>query len=126
MQTDIYKYFGKSFNATSIEKLAATLLKMMSEGNICIHFPDLTDEEKEKYPLFSKAAYVEVLLPKGTILHLPKGWWYASQSLEDSIQMTIDSNSIFSLEISFSDNEKVVSYSQFSFSIHCNCFSLAP
>ena len=56
----------------------------------------LTDEEKEKYPLFSKAAYVEVLLPKGTILHLPKGWWYASQSLEDSIQMTIDSNSIFS------------------------------
>ena len=46
MQTDIYKYFGMSFYATSIEKLAATLLKMMSEGNICIHFPDLTDEEK--------------------------------------------------------------------------------
>ena len=56
----------------------------------------LSDDEKTQYPLFSKAAYVEVLLPKGAILHLPKGWWYASQSLEDSIQMTIDSNSIFS------------------------------
>jgi hypothetical protein len=56
----------------------------------------LTQEEKDKYPLFNKAAYIEVLLPKGTILHLPKDWWFACQSMEDSIQMSVDSNSIFS------------------------------
>ena len=49
MQRDIYKYFGQSFNEPSIEKLAGTLLKMMSEGNICIHFSELSKEEKEKY-----------------------------------------------------------------------------
>lgn len=56
----------------------------------------MTKEEKEKYPNFPKAAYIEVILSKGSILHLPKDWWYATQTLEDSIQMTIDSNSVFS------------------------------
>jgi len=49
MQTDIYKYFGESFKEKSIEKLASALLRMMAEGNICIHFTELTDEEREKY-----------------------------------------------------------------------------
>ncbi len=49
MQKDIYKYFGQSFKEPSIEKLAAALLKMMSEGNICIYFLELSEEEKEKY-----------------------------------------------------------------------------
>ena len=49
MQKDIYKYFGQSFKEPSIEKLAAALLKMMSEGNICIYFSELSEEEKEKY-----------------------------------------------------------------------------
>lgn len=49
MLTDIYKYFGQSFKEPSIEKLAAALLKMMSEGNICIYFLELSEEEKEKY-----------------------------------------------------------------------------
>ena len=56
----------------------------------------MTKEEKEKYPNFPKASYIEVILSKGSILHLPKDWWYATQTLEDSIQMTIDSNSVFS------------------------------
>ena len=49
MQTDIYKYFGESFKEKSIEKLASALLRMMAEGNICIHFAELTDDEREKY-----------------------------------------------------------------------------
>jgi hypothetical protein len=53
-------------------------------------------ETKEKYPDFPKASYIELILSKGSILHLPKDWWFASQSLDDTIQMTIDSNSIFS------------------------------
>jgi hypothetical protein len=56
----------------------------------------LSDEEKVKYPLFNKAAYIEILLPPRTILHLPKDWWFACQAMEDTIQMTIDSNSVFS------------------------------
>jgi hypothetical protein len=56
----------------------------------------LSKEEKEKYPNFPKAAYIELILSKGSILHLPKDWWYATQTIEDNIQMTIDSNSIFS------------------------------
>jgi hypothetical protein len=56
----------------------------------------LSKEEKEKYPNFPKAAYIELILSKGSILHLPKDWWFATQTMEDSIQMTIDSNSIFS------------------------------
>lgn len=73
MQTDIYKYFGKSFNATSIEKLAATLLKMMSEGNICIHFPDLTDEEKEKYNYQGFLNDLDNLIEKNIISQDPNG-----------------------------------------------------
>ena len=73
MQTDIYKYFGKSFNATSIEKLAATLLKMMSEGNICIHFPDLTDEEKEKYNYHGFLNDLDNLIEKNIISQDPNG-----------------------------------------------------
>ncbi len=49
MQTDIYKYFGENFKDKSIEKLASALLRMMAEGNICIHFAELTDDEREKY-----------------------------------------------------------------------------
>jgi hypothetical protein len=49
MQTDIYKYFGENFKEKSIEKLASALLRMMAEGNICIHFAELTDDEREKY-----------------------------------------------------------------------------
>ena len=49
MQTDIYKYFGESFKESSVEKLAAALLRMMAEGNICICFSELTDAEKGKY-----------------------------------------------------------------------------
>ena len=49
MQTDIYKYFGESFKEKSIEKLASALLRMMAEGNICIHFAELTDDERDKY-----------------------------------------------------------------------------
>jgi hypothetical protein len=56
----------------------------------------LSKEDKEKYPLFPKAAYIELILSKGAILHLPKDWWYACNVIDDSIQMTIDSNSIFS------------------------------
>ena len=56
----------------------------------------LSKEDKEKYPLFPKAAYIELILSKGTILHLPKDWWFACDVIEDSLQMTIDSNSIFS------------------------------
>jgi hypothetical protein len=71
--------------------------KNLYNGNIDFwNWGNLKDEEKEKFPLFSKASYIEVILPKGKILHLPKDWWYAVQSMEDSIQMTIDSNSIFS------------------------------
>jgi len=54
MQTDIYKYFGESFKEKSIEKLASALLRMMAEGNICIHFAELTDDERDRcnYQLF--------------------------------------------------------------------------
>jgi hypothetical protein len=55
-----------------------------------------TKEEKEKFPEFPKAKYIEIILSKGAILHIPKDWWFATQALEDSIEMTIDSNSIFS------------------------------
>jgi hypothetical protein len=58
---------------------------------------NLSEEEKKKFPLFPKAAYIELILSKGKILHLPKDWWYASQAMEDTIQMTIDSKSIFSV-----------------------------
>ncbi len=56
----------------------------------------LSKEDKEKFPLFPKASYIELILSKGSILHLPKNWWFASQTMEDTIQMTIDSNSVFS------------------------------
>jgi hypothetical protein len=56
----------------------------------------LSKEEKEKFPLFTKALYIELILPKGSILHLPKNWWFATQTMEDTIQMTIDSTSVFS------------------------------
>jgi hypothetical protein len=59
----------------------------------------MSKEEKDKYPNFNKASYVELLLTQGKILYLPKDWWIASQCLEDSIQLTIDSNSIFSFFI---------------------------
>ncbi len=59
----------------------------------------LSNEEKEKYPLFKDVSYIEVILAKGNILHIPHNWWYASLTMEDSIQMTIDSNSIFSYMI---------------------------
>jgi len=60
----------------------------------------LSKEEKAKFPLFPKASYIELILSKGSILHLPKNWWFATQTIEDTIQMTIDSNSIFSYFIS--------------------------
>jgi hypothetical protein len=60
---------------------------------------NLSEEDKKKFPLFPKASYIELILPKGKILHLPKDWWYASQSMEDSLQMTINSSSIFSIFI---------------------------
>jgi hypothetical protein len=63
------------------------------------NWSNLSQEEKDKFPNFPKASYIELILSKNKILHLPKGWWYASQALEDSIQMTIDSNSIFSFFI---------------------------
>jgi hypothetical protein len=53
-------------------------------------------EDKEKFPEFPKAKYIEIIISKGGILHIPKDWWFATQALEDSIEMTIDSNSIFS------------------------------
>ena len=56
----------------------------------------LSKENKERFPLFAKASYIELILSKGSILHLPKNWWFATQTMEDSIQMTIDSNSVFS------------------------------
>ena len=59
----------------------------------------LSQEEKDKFTNFPKASYIELILSKNKILHLPKDWWYASQVLEDSIQMTINSNSIFSFLI---------------------------
>ena len=73
MLTDIYKYFGKSFNASSIEKLAATLLKMMSDGNICIHFPDLTNEEKEKYSYQEFLNDLDNLIDKNIVSQDPNG-----------------------------------------------------
>ena len=63
------------------------------------NWSNLTKEEKDKFPNFPKASYIELILSKNKILHLPKDWWFASQVLEDSIQMTIDSNSIFSFFI---------------------------
>lgn len=56
-------------------------------------------EDQDKYPNFKKAGYVELYLNKGKILHLPKGWWFVGQSLDDSIQVSIDSESIFSFMI---------------------------
>jgi hypothetical protein len=69
-------------------------------GNVNIwKWNEMSKEEKDKYPNFNKASYVELLLTQGKILYLPKDWWIASQCLEDSIQLTIDSNSIFSFFI---------------------------
>lgn len=61
------------------------------------NWTNLSEEEKKNFPLFPKAAYIELILPRGKILHLPKDWWYACQAMEESIQMTIDSSSIFSI-----------------------------
>ena len=63
------------------------------------NWSNLSKEEKDKFPDFPKSSYIELILSKNKILHLPKGWLYASQVLEDSIQMTIDSNSVFSFLI---------------------------
>ena len=73
MQTDIYKYFGKSFNERSIEKLAAALLKMMSEGNICINFSELDDQEKEKYGCKGFLNDLENLIEKNIVSVEPNG-----------------------------------------------------
>jgi hypothetical protein len=106
----------KKDNTTELKKVEShrhLILQMQGKTRYILFYPDqeknlykgkinfwnwekLSDEEKAQYPLFPKAAYIELILPKGKILHLPKGWWYASQSMEDSIQMSIDSNSIFS------------------------------
>jgi hypothetical protein len=60
---------------------------------------ELPDQEKEKYKNFPKGQYIELYLSAGKILHLPKGWWYAVDIIEDSIQITIDSSSIFSIMV---------------------------
>lgn len=60
---------------------------------------NLSDEDKKKYSDFPKGQYIELYLSAGKILHLPKGWWYAREVVDDSIQITIDSSSIFSIMV---------------------------
>jgi hypothetical protein len=60
---------------------------------------DLENKEKEKYKEFPKGQYIELYLSAGKILHLPRGWWYAREIMEDSIQITIDSSSVFSIMV---------------------------
>lgn len=59
----------------------------------------LEEKEKEKYHDFPKGQYIELFLTTGKILHLPKGWWYARDIIDNSIQITVDSSSIFSVMI---------------------------
>jgi len=74
--------------------------KYLYEGKVSFfNWGQLEESEKEKYKDFPKGQYIELNLAAGKILHLPKGWWYAREIVDDSIQITVDSSSVFSVMV---------------------------
>jgi hypothetical protein len=47
--------------------------------------------DNKKYPLFSKARYIEIILNKGQMLYIPKYWWHACENQTTSISISIRS-----------------------------------
>ena len=53
--------------------------------------PDL-----EKYPLFKKAQFIEVILRQGQMLYIPAYWWYAVENVTTAITISIKFENVFS------------------------------
>lgn len=64
-----------------------------------IDFFEIQKEDSQlhkQFPNFVKAKYIEVILSAGQIFYIPHRWWYASQNTEESISISIISESPFS------------------------------
>ena len=55
------------------------------------------------YPKFKDCNYIQINIDEGQILSIPPYWWYASESLNESISLEIDYDNFFNL-ISFTEN----------------------
>lgn len=46
------------------------------------------DAQRQKFPLFREAKFVEAVLGPGEVLYIPRGWWHYVQSLEASCSVS--------------------------------------
>jgi len=47
--------------------------------------------DNKKYPLFSKAKYMEIILNEGQMLYIPKYWWHSCENQTTSVSISIRS-----------------------------------
>ena len=62
---------------------------------------DFWNQDLKRYPNFSKAEYVEIILYAGQMIYIPYKWWYCINSVPNSIRINSISDSLFSYFLRF-------------------------
>ncbi|WP_265270277.1 cupin-like domain-containing protein [Nostoc sp. KVJ3] len=71
---------------------------LLYNGEVNVFNPDL-----EKFPLYTNAKSVEIILEAGEIIYFPPRWWHQVKNLEDSIAVSHNSINEFNSELCFQD-----------------------
>jgi len=59
-----------------------------------VDFWDIND--REKYPLFNKSKYVEIIVKNNQMVFIPYKWWYTIYDVSDNISVSCISETLFS------------------------------
>jgi hypothetical protein len=63
-----------------IKSIATNSGGHLYDGSKYAHFSQITDHNKERFPLFQKATPISIRVEKGESLVIPKGWWHHVKS----------------------------------------------
>ena len=96
----IYQLSGESRIIIFNPKNKSYLYPSKKNGETMSHV-DFWNQDLKRYPNFSKAEYVEIILYPGQLIYLPYKWWYCINSVPGSIRINSISDSLFSYFLRF-------------------------